>query len=101
MGNKYSDHKRCFPTKNLVTYIKTNYVASEMDDIAHILGISTTAYARMLCRPLISWAYADKHAISLNTHPVNIWPDWYEETEKTVVNRKNLSKKVEKGRKTA
>ncbi len=72
--------RRTLPTQALRAYIKLNYQNAERETIAHLIGMETKSYGKMLCRPHISWTHADIYAIKLGTHPVNIWPNWYEIT---------------------
>lgn len=81
--------RRTLPTINLRTYIKNTYPNATHDILADVLKLSVSTYQRMIYRPVMCWTMADKHAISLGVHPVEIWPEWYEITQQ---NTDNLQK---------
>lgn len=54
-----------------------------LSDLAHILRLPRRTLHRVLSRPRLRWDTADRVAIALGHHPVELWPTWYDDIKET------------------
>jgi len=48
-------------------------------DMADIIRIPRRTLVRALSQPRLRWDTADRCAIALGYHPVELWPSWYDD----------------------
>ena len=70
------------PTAPLRELMDSRYPRESAYEKGQRLGISRSSYQRINTNDIMTYIRADRYAVSLGLHPVNIWADWYELTTK-------------------
>jgi lambda repressor-like predicted transcriptional regulator len=50
-------------------------------ELADILGIPRRTLLRVMTRTELRWDTADRIAIALGYHPIELWPSWHHDTK--------------------
>ena len=69
--------KRGLPAAPLKVYLRDRALKGQLASVARRCGMKPAELSRILHQyAYVHWATADRIAIALGMHPIEIWPDW-------------------------